>query len=246
MIAIHIIGDSTASIKLDEKRPEHGWGELIHVYFNQDVVIKNYAKNGESTKSFKDRGLFSEAVKHFKPGDYLIIQFGHNDSKIIDPEKFTEPISTYQANLKFYVDEARKLMVEPIIFSSISRRYFISEKILEKRTVGLYPYAAERFAKNYGVKFIDMYSNTYKLYEYLKDTNSRKMFMHLLPNTHKNYPNGLTDNTHLNNYGARVIASLVAENLYRSKQTKDLKPYILKSKLLRKIDIQRTLNAKRL
>lgn len=246
MITIHIIGDSTASIKLDEKRPEHGWGELIHVYFNQDVAIKNYAKNGESTKSFKDRGLFSEALKHFKPGDYLIIQFGHNDSKIIDPEKFTDPLSTYQDNLKFYVDEARKLKVEPIIFSSISRRYFISDKKLEKRTVGLYPHAAKEFANNYGVKFIDMYTNTYKLYKYLRDSNSSKMFMHLLPNAHKNYPNGLIDNTHLNGYGASVIASLVAESLYNSKQTKDLRPYILESQLLRKIDIQRTLNAKRL
>ena len=246
MITIHIIGDSTASIKLNEKRPEHGWGELFHLYFNDKVLIKNYAKNGESTKSFKDRGLFSEARKNFKSGDFLIIQFGHNDSKIIDPEKFTEPLSTYQDNLKYYVDEARKLNVEPIIFSSISRRYFISEKVLEKRTVGLYPYAAKCFAKNYGVKFIDMYTKTYKLYQYLSDTNSKKMFMHLLPNEHVNYPNGLVDNTHLNGYGARVIASLVAESLLRSKQTASLKPYILESKLLRKIDIQRTLNAKRL
>ncbi len=246
MITIHIIGDSTASIKLDEKRPEHGWGELFHLYFNDKVTIKNYAKNGESTKSFKDRGLFSEARKNFRPGDYLIIQFGHNDSKIIDPEKFTFPLSTYQDNLKYYVDEARKLNVEPIIFSSISRRYFICEKVLEKRTVGLYPYAAKNFANNYGVKFIDMYKNTYKLYKYLSDTNSRKMFMHLLPNEHINYPNGLIDNTHLNNYGARVIASLVAQSLFKSKQTSALKPYILESKLLRKIDIQRTLNAKRL
>lgn len=246
MITIHIIGDSTASIKLEEKRPEHGWGELFHLYFNDEVTIKNYAKNGESTKSFKDRGLFSEASKNFKSGDYLIIQFGHNDSKVIDPEKFTEPLSTYQENLKFYVDAARKLNVEPIIFSSISRRYFISEKVLEKRTIGLYPFAAKRFAKNYGVKFIDMYKNTYKLYQYLSDTNSKKMFMHLLPNEHINYPNGLIDNTHLNAYGAQVIASLVAQSLFKSKQATALKPYILASKLLRKIDIQRTLNAKRL
>ena len=246
MITIHIIGDSTASIKLDEKRPEHGWGELFHLYFNDKVTIKNYAKNGESTKSFKDRGLFSEARKNFRSGDYLIIQFGHNDSKIIDPEKFTEPLSTYQDNLKYYVDEARKLNVEPIIFSSISRRYFISEKVLEKRTVGLYPYAAKNFAKNYGVKFIDMYKHTYKLYRYLSDKNSKKMYMHLLPNTYENYPDGLTDNTHLNGYGAKVIASLVAEHLLKSRQTKVLHPYILKDKLLRKIDVKRTLNAKRL
>src|SRR5690554_7829805 len=132
MVTIHIIGDSTAANKEANKRPEHGWGECLHMFLKDSIQVKNYAKNGESTKSFKDRGLFSEARKNFRSGDYLIIQFGHNDSKIIDPEKFTEPLSTYQDNLKYYVDEARKLNVEPIIFSSISRRYFISEKVLEK------------------------------------------------------------------------------------------------------------------
>ena len=227
MVTIHIIGDSTAANKEANKRPEHGWGECLHIFLKDSIQVKNYAKNGESSKSFKDRGLFEAAKKHFKAGDYLIIQFGHNDSKIIDPEKYTTPLDTYQTYLKYYVDSAKQLGVIPIIFSSISRRYFISEKVLEKRTVGLYPYAAKNFAKNYGVKFIDMYKHTYKLYRYLSDKNSKKMFMHLLPNTYENYPDGLTDNTHLNGYGAKVIASLVAERLLQSRQTKSLHPYIL-------------------
>src|SRR5690554_5442132 len=102
------------------------------------------------------------------------------------------------------------------------------------------------FAKNYGIIHINMYRHTYKLYGYLKDSLSRKMFMHLLPNTYENYPDGLTDNKHLNGYSAKVIASLVAKHLLQSRQTKSLHPYILKDKLLRKIDVKRTLNAKRL
>ena len=246
MVTIHIIGDSTAANKEANKRPEHGWGECLHMFLKDSIRVKNYAKNGESSKSFKERGLFEAAKKHFKAGDYLIIQFGHNDSKIIDPEKYTIPLDTYQTYLKYYVDSAKQLGVIPIIFSSISRRYFISEKVLEKNTVGAYPDAAMHFAKNHGIIHIDMYRHTYQLYGYLNDSVSRKMFMHLLPNTYENYPDGLTDNTHLNGYGAKVIASLVAEHLLQSRQTKSLHPYILKDKLLRKIDVKRTLNAKRL
>lgn len=246
MTTLHIIGDSTAANKAANKRPEHGWGECLHMFLKDNIQVKNYAKNGESSKSFKDRGLFEAAKKNFKAGDYLIIQFGHNDSKISDPEKYTTPFDTYQSYLNYYIEACQQLGVTPIIFSSISRRYFISEKVLEKNTIGAYPDAAMCFAKNHGVKYIDMYRHTYQLYGYLKDSLSRKMFMHLLPNTYENYPDGLTDNTHLNGYGAKVIASLVAERLLQSRQTKALHPYILKNKLLRKIDVKRTLNAKRL
>lgn len=241
-MTIHIIGDSTASIKLDEKRPEHGWGEFLHLFLMKDVQIMNYAKNGESTKSFKDRKLFLEVTKNFKKGDYLFIQFGHNDSKVIDPEKYTQPFGTYQANLKYFVDKANEHDVTPIIFSSISRRYFVSDKKLEKHTIGLYPKAAMWFAKNHDIKHIDMYTKTHKLYTYLTDDLSKRMFMHLLPNEHPNYPLGLIDNTHLKENGAKVIASLVAESLYKSKQTKAFKHLVLKDQLYRKVDIKRQLN----
>lgn len=245
-MTIHIIGDSTAANKLPEKRPEHGWGEFLHLYLTDDVKVSNHAKNGESTKSFKDRSLFLDASKTFKSGDYLIIQFGHNDSKVIDPEKLTDPLSTYQENLLFYVNEATKLGVTPIIFSSICRRYFMNSNKLQKDNVGMYPYAASMFAKNHQVKFIDMHAHTRYLYEYLSDELSSRMFMHLKPNTYENYPDGLTDNTHLVGYGGMVIASLVAERLYKSKQTKELKEKLLPNKFLRKIDVKRTLNEQRL
>ncbi|WP_162146831.1 rhamnogalacturonan acetylesterase [Acholeplasma granularum] len=240
-MTIHIIGDSTAANKLDTKRPEHGWGEFLKDFLTDDVKVLNHAKNGESSKSFKDRQLFLNASKHFNKGDYLIIQFGHNDSKIIDPEKYTLPYKTYQEYINYYVFQAHLHGVTPIIFSSISRRFFISEKKMQKNTINEYPKAALSLAKNLKVKHIDIYKKTVDLYNYLGDSLSKRMFMHLNKNEFENYPNGLVDNTHLKANGAKIIASIVALSLYKSKQTKEIKHIFLKEKFLRKIDIKRML-----
>ena len=98
-ITIYIAGDSTAAIKLPEKRPETGWGEAFQAYFKENVKIENRAINGRSTKSFINEGHLDKIEKSIQPGDYLIIQFGHNDQKIEDLERGTHPYGDYQVNL---------------------------------------------------------------------------------------------------------------------------------------------------
>ncbi|MDO9628774.1 MAG: hypothetical protein Q7I99_02635 [Acholeplasmataceae bacterium] len=87
MPKLYIAGDSTASIKQDDKRPETGWGECLHEFVTPNIEIVNYAQNGKSTKSFIEEGLLDQIDKEIKEDDYLLIQFGHNDQKIEDPLK---------------------------------------------------------------------------------------------------------------------------------------------------------------
>lgn len=227
---IFIAGDSTASIKLENKRPETGWGEMIHFYLSEDVKIINKAQNGRSTKSFLMEERLLEIEPLFKKGDYLFIQFGHNDSKKESIERYASPIE-YKKNLKVFVDTARSKGVIPIIFSSVSRRNFLKDnKTIDLYAVGKYPSYAREVSKKEEVIFVDMFSKTKELYEYLGYEMSKKLFLKFKPNIHPNYLKGVDDNTHFNYLGAKVIASLVAEEL--SKINSPIKIKVLKDKLL--------------
>lgn len=214
-MTIFIAGDSTAAIKIDEKRPEAGWGEMINLYLNDNILIKNFAKNGRSTKSFIDLGDFDEMVKEFNKGDYLIIQFGHNDGKVNDKSRYTT-YKHYVENLSTFVDKAKQLGVIPIIFSSVSRRKFLDDNInTDPNAVELYPLYANKYAANNNILFIDCFKLTQELYTKLGFELSKRLFLQLEPNVHENYLQGVIDNTHFNENGAKVIASLIASELLR-------------------------------
>lgn len=209
---IFIIGDSTAAEKLPEKRPESGWGEYLSECLGEKFTVQNYAVNGRSTKSFLEEGLFEAVDKAMQSGDYLIIQFGHNDQKKEDPLRYTEPFGEYQKNIAFYVDEARKKGVFPIVLSSISRRDFESG-VLNPQTLEDYPKAALEIAEQLHVAAVDIFSKTQKYLTEIGEEQSQKLFLHLNAGEHENYPEGSNDNTHLNVTGARLVARLIAEEL---------------------------------
>lgn len=242
MINVYIIGDSTAATKLADKRPETGWGEKIHLFFDDQVKFHNHAVNGRSTKSFIDEKGFEDVLKVIGSNDFLIIQFGHNDQKKDDPNRYTYPFTTYQENLKNIIDKTKEKGAIPIVLSSISRRNFRGKHQVDKYAVSLYPYAAKALAKREKVIFLDIFKKTRKLYEYLNWDLSRGMFLHLGLNQHPNYPEGVYDNTHLNDLGATVVASLIAEELLFTKHAHDLKAHILNDKFIRYVDIKRVLN----
>ncbi len=241
MIHIHVIGDSTAASKINEKRPETGWAEKLGDFFSSDIRVINYAQNGRSTKSFIDEGLFKNVLKALKPNDFLLIQFGHNDEKVQDQSRYTHPFKDYQDNLSYFIHQAKKLGVTPIILSSVTRRSFIGKHRIKRHAVGLYPVAAKLLAQRENIIFLDIFKKSKQLLEYLDIEHSKQLFLHLNPNQYETYPNGVADNTHLNQLGALVIASLIAEELLFSRIEHKLKDYIKETRLINMIDVKRAL-----
>lgn len=124
VITIFTIGDSTMANKpLTGGNLERGWGQMLPGYFTEDIRIDNHAKNGRSSKSFIDGGLWDKILPLIKKGDYVFIQFGHNDEKA-NPDRHTDPGSTFDANLSKFVNETRERGGIPVLFNSIVRRNF--------------------------------------------------------------------------------------------------------------------------
>lgn len=232
VVTIFMIGDSTmANKKLEGGNPERGWGMMLPGFFSGEVHIDNHAVNGRSSKSFIDEGRWQRVISQVKKGDYVFIQFGHNDEKD-DPSRHTDPGTTFDANLRRFVNETRAKGGIPVLFNSIVRRNFIrpldkdmrndvrkipGEEALPQEgdtlydTHGAYLDSPRKVAEELGVTFIDMNRITHKLVEGLGPRESKKLFMWVAPNTVPILPKGREDNTHLNIYGARVVAGLTVD-----------------------------------
>ena len=212
-IRVFLIGDSTcATKKLDKQNPERGWGHMFQPLFDECVVIENHAVNGRSTKSFRDLGHWAVVEERLQAGDYVFIQFGHNDAKESDSLRYASP-AQYADNLRRYVGEVRAKGGIPVILTPIMRRNF-KEGVLTD-THGDYPDMARRVAAEEGTPLLDMHKVTIDWLTGLGDEPSKQYFMHIAPGTNPLHHEGLTDNTHLNVRGAhemsRMVASLLPE-----------------------------------
>lgn len=239
-ITIFTIGDSTmANKKLEGGNPERGWGQMLSRYFTDDITIDNHAVNGRSSKSFIDEGRWDAVLSKIQKGDYVFIQFGHNDEKD-DPNRHTDPGTTFDANLKKFVEDTRAKGGIPVLFNSIVRRNFgkadgnavanaikqddIRNGIVSKApkdsieegatlidTHGAYLISPKNVAKELNVTFIDLNSLTHKLVEGMGPQKSKKLYLWVEPKTVPALPNGREDNTHLNVHGASVIAEMAVK-----------------------------------
>ena len=246
-ITIFMIGDSTMANKpLDKENQERGWGQMLPLYFTGKIRVDNRALNGRSSKSFVDEGRWAAVMEKIRPGDYVIIQFGHNDEKVKDKDRYTEPGSTFDEYLRNYVDDARSKGATPILMNSIVRRHFpVSASVkAEDRddnppvgaandtesgsilvdTHGAYREAPRKVAAETGVTFIDMNSITNKLVQGLGPTLSKDLFMWIPAGEYEFCPDGKSDNTHLNIHGALVVSRLAAQAL--AAQVPELRPYV--------------------
>jgi lysophospholipase L1-like esterase len=207
---ILMAGDSTMSIKDFKDYPETGWGMPFATFFANGVNVLNYAQNGRSTRTFKEEGLWQTLMELCREGDYVFIQFGHNDESEAKRDRYSPP-DQFQANLMAYIDEVKQKHAYPILLSPVSRRYFNAAGKIE----ATHPYSAllKDVVEKTGVEFIDMDSITREYFNKLGDQLSALRFMHLKPDTHPNYPNGVKDNTHFNELGAREVAQLVLAEL---------------------------------
>lgn len=233
VVTIFMIGDSTmANKKMDGGNPERGWGMVLPGFFSEDVRIDNHAVNGRSSKSFISEGRWEKVISKVKKGDYVFIQFGHNDEKT-DSTRHTDPGTTFDDNLRRFVNETRAKGGIPVLFNSIVRRNFVQPKDAsiakdirripgaskeqpKEGTVlfdthGAYLDSPRNVAKELGVTFIDLNKITHDLVQGLGPVESKKLFMFVEPNRVPAFPKGREDNTHLNIYGARTVAGLAVK-----------------------------------
>lgn len=209
-ITLRLMGDSTMADKdLSKENPERGWGQRLPSHLDTSVRVVNYAQNGRSTKSFIDRGLWDKVKEDLRPGEYLFIQFGHNDSKTDDPERYAPAFGAYQENLRKFIDYALETGAKPVLFTPVSRRWFDDEGRLKKDCHGDYPAAVFQVAEEYGLPVIDANAITQAWLESVGDEASRKYYMWVEPGTCPRHPDGLKDNTHTNVAGARKLVELL-------------------------------------
>lgn len=210
-LTVYMAGDSTMADRLDTTiTPERGWGQVFPTFLSEDVIVKNYAMNGRSTRSFIEEGRWQQIVSQLHRGDVVIIQFGHNDTKQTDPRRYT-PISAYEENLSKMIQEARKKGARPILCTPIARRYFSKETGELVNRHGGYVDAARRVAQAEKVPLIDLNTMTSEWLRREGDSNSIQYFCHIPAGRYSKYPEGKTDNTHLCEAGALVVAQMAAE-----------------------------------
>lgn len=216
-VTIFMIGDSTMADKPDpENNPERGWGQMFPDFFNKQVTVKNFAVNGRSTKSFIDEGRWETVRNELAPGDFVLVQFGHNDQKDQDPKRYTNPFTGYRRNLTKFVRETREKGANPILFSSIVRRNFNEAEVLED-THGAYPFVMRAVANELNVPFIDLQLKSEDLVLSLGQEKSKELYLWIEPGQYGMYPEGKQDNTHFTVNGATAMAKLAVEGLREHK-----------------------------
>jgi lysophospholipase L1-like esterase len=207
-ITVWLAGDSTMAQKQPDKRPETGWGEALQACFDTgDVRIANRAMNGRSTRSFVAEGRWQAIVDSLRAGDYVFIQFGHNDEKV-GTANYSSP-DDYRKNLARFVDDVRSRGGHPVLFTPVVRRRFEGTRLVD--THGEYPEAARSAAQERNVELVDMTRASAELVEKLGPDSSKTLWLHLEPGANPNYPTGVHDDTHFNPRGAQQMAGLAID-----------------------------------
>jgi lysophospholipase L1-like esterase len=206
-IKVYLIGDSTMARKEVRAYPETGWGMPFAYFFDSTVIVDNRAKNGRSTKSFIAENLWQPVVNGLHEGDYVFIQFGHNDESPEKVGRYTTP-AEFKDNLKRYVTETRNKKAIPVLITPVARRSFDSTgKVVNSH--GIYGELVKEVASNNKVPLIDLQKSSERLLTEFGAEKSTLLFLHLQPREHPNYPEGKVDNTHFSELGARKMAQLV-------------------------------------
>jgi lysophospholipase L1-like esterase len=217
-VTIYMIGDSTMSVYGTDRYPRMGWGQPLGEAFAAPCAkVVDKALSGRSSKSFYDEGAWAPVKDALKSGDYVLIQFGHNDEKSDQPALFTEPQTTYKQYLTTYVSDARAKLATPLLLTSINRNSWSGATVSNSH--GAYPQAVRELAASLQVELIDHTALTKAYFERIGQAETSKLFLILSAGEYPNYPNGVTDNTHLQEQGARIIGQLAMADAYAQKLT---------------------------
>uniref|UniRef100_A0AAU3H293 Rhamnogalacturonan acetylesterase n=1 Tax=Streptomyces sp. NBC_01401 TaxID=2903854 RepID=A0AAU3H293_9ACTN len=209
---LHIAGDSTAARKYADAAPETGWGMALPFFLGRALTVANHAVNGRSSKSFVEEGRLAALLDGVRPGDLVLIQFGHNDEKTEDPDRGTDPYTTYQDYLRQYVKGARDRRAEPVLITPVERRSF-TEDGAARPTHGEYPAAMRALASDEGVTLLDIQALSLARWQELGPEGTEALFNWLEPGESPNYPEGQQDNTHFRPDGAVEVARTTARAL---------------------------------
>lgn len=204
-----------ANKKDPDRNPEHGWAQVLQPFFRDNIVVENKAVNGRSTKSFINEKRWDSIYKKLKKGDYVLIEFGHNDEKTEDSTRYTNPHTTYRYNLIRFVKETREKGAIPILSTSIARRNF-NEKGVLVPTHGDYPLETRLVAQEYKVPFIDLEHFTEVLEQSYGPEKSKQLHLHFKAGENAYYDKDKNDDTHLSLKGATEIAQIVVNQIKMS------------------------------
>jgi len=218
-ITVWMIGDSTMANKPDpDHNPERGWGQALPQFFDSGVTVENHAVNGRSTKSFIAEGRWDSVRTRLRPGDYVFIEFGHNDEKIEDSTRYTNPYTGYHRNLARFVTETRARGATPVVFSPIVRRHFNAHGVLED-THGAYPWVARETARDLGAPFVDLLQLTEDLVLRAGPEGSKALYVYTTEGQFPAFPQARADDTHLSPRGAAEVARLAAQAVQQLRGT---------------------------
>ncbi|WP_207424415.1 rhamnogalacturonan acetylesterase [Desertivirga brevis] len=212
-ITVYLVGDSTVCTQPVSQAPVTGWGTPFAVFFDKTVKVENHAKGGRSTRTFIGENRWQPVADALKAGDYVFMQFGHND-EAKEPqyaERYTSP-EDYRKNLIRFITETRAKRAYPVLVTPVSRRKFSPEgKALETHIE--YSKIVEEIASGYKVPMVDLDRRSRALYEKFGPEGSKTLFNISEPGVNPQFPEGAKDNTHFSEYGARLLAELVLDEI---------------------------------
>jgi lysophospholipase L1-like esterase len=215
-VTIYMIGDSTMSIYAANLYPRMGWGQPLGESFATACAkVVDMALSGRSSKSFFDEGAWTKVLNALKPGDYVLIQFAHNDEKADDAVRYTEPQTTFKQYLTTYITDTRDKQATPILLTPINRNNWSGTTVKDTHTG--YPPAMRELATSLQVPLVDLTALTKTYFERIGQVETTKLFLVLTAGQSPNYPDGVTDSTHLQEAGARKIGQLALSDAYTQK-----------------------------
>lgn len=232
-ITVYLIGDSTMSIKEVKNYPETGWGMPFAIFFDETVTVDNRAQNGRSTKSFVAENRWQPVASALKEGDYVFIQFGHNDE--VPTKRSYTPEADFKNYLIRFIAETRAKKATAVLITPVARRKFDAAGKVEE-THAVYANIVRATAQEQKVALIDLDKESQALLQQYGVENSRLLFNQLTPGEHPNYPDGKEDNTHFNELGARKMAQIVLADIRALKL--DLADRIVQRAAAKTVDAQ--------
>jgi pectinesterase len=213
---LHLAGDSTMATKeRATPNPEYGWGEVLQRYFGAQLTVVNHAMNGRSSKSFIKEGRWQKLVDALEPGDWAIVQFGHNDQKA-NPDRRTEPRGEFAGNLRRMIADVRAKGATPILATSVARRKWAPDAERLVDTHGDYITAVQEVGATEKVPVLELNALTTALEEAHGREGSKRLHLWIAPGVYARNPTkGWQDNTHYSAYGADRVAALAVQEIIR-------------------------------
>ncbi|MEV3938424.1 RICIN domain-containing protein [Glycomyces sp. NPDC049804] len=207
---IFIASDSTAQTYNSGYFPQMGWGQKLAGYFDANTAVANHAIGGRSSRSFINEGRLAAILNAIRPGDYLFVQFGHNDATVSRPERYTSP-ADYKMYLRdHYMAGATARGAVPVLLTPVSRRDYDSSGNF-RVSFPDYVNKVYELANETGVAMIDLSARSRAYLNGIGPEAAKRVFLHLAAGQYPAFPNGVADNTHFQEYGANQMARIVSE-----------------------------------